>query len=167
MSLPTLTVVLQIAEVASASHAPNPLASLDWIAIGLQISAAISPALLAILGWAAAAVARFVVEKTKNEKVRDLLLRLDTLAFKVVLELEQTMVDAIREANADGKITEEEKATIKAKALENLKSYLGAKGVLELKTIIGLDDGVVTNLLSTAVESALFSVKAKLDAPHA
>ena len=46
-----------------------------------------------------------------------------------VKDLQQTVVDEIKIANADGKLTAAEKRRIKDAAVANVKSYLGAKGI--------------------------------------
>jgi hypothetical protein len=74
---------------------------------------------------------------------------LDETVMTAVKDLQQTVVDEIKAANADGKITDAEKLKIKDAALTNVKSYLGAKGTRVLSGLIQkwlkagvLEDGV-------------------------
>jgi hypothetical protein len=72
----------------------------------------------------------------------------------------QTIVDDLKAAKADGVLSDEEKAAIKAKALANLKSHLGVKGLKELLSVLGLDDASLDKFLSSKLEASLHDVKA-------
>lgn len=84
------------------------------------------------------------------------MLRLTDFAEKVVLELDQTIVDQLKK---DSKWNAEEAKKVKQMALDKLKSYLGAEGVKELMAILGIDSPTLENLLSTLIEAAVRKFK--------
>jgi hypothetical protein len=127
--------------------------------IGLKILEILSPVLLAALTWAAAKLAQLIRAKVKSEYLRGALVRLDDAVFTAVKDLQQSVVEEIKAASADGKITEDEKKRIKEKALASVKSHLGTKGLSELATVLGLDGGAIEGFLSSKVEAAVHDLR--------
>ena len=127
--------------------------------IGLKILEILSPVLLAALTWAAAKLAQLIRAKVKSEYLRGALVRLDDAVFTAVKDLQQSVVEEIKAASADGKITDEEKKRIKEKALASVKSHLGTKGLSELATVLGLDGGAIEGFLSSKVEAAVHDLR--------
>ena len=108
-------------------------------------------ALLALgLGW----LTKWIATKVHNEKAAGIIMRLDDTAMKVVREVEAAYVAALEEANADGVLTDEEKATAKAKAVAALKSYMGEKGLKELGKLLDIG-GALDGFLSATIENAV------------
>ena len=127
--------------------------------IGLKILEILSPVLLAALTWAAAKLAQLIRAKVKSEYLRGALVRLDDAVFTAVKDLQQSVVEEIKAASADGKITDDEKKRIKEKALVSVKSHLGTKGLSELATVLGLDGGAIEGFLSSKVEAAVHDLR--------
>ena len=127
--------------------------------IGLKILEILSPVLLAALTWAAAKLAQLIRAKVKSEYLRGALVRLDDAVFTAVKDLKQSVVEEIKAASADGKITDDEKKRIKEKALASVKSHLGTKGLSELATVLGLDGGAIEGFLSSKVEAAVHDLR--------
>lgn len=127
--------------------------------IGLKALEILSPVLLAALTWAAAKLAQLVRAKVKNEYLRGVLVRLDDVVFTAVKDLQQTVVDEIKLASADGKISDAEKRRIKDQAIANVKSHLGTKGIGELAKVLGLEGGAIEGLLSSKVEAAVHDLR--------
>lgn len=132
---------------------------MDTGTIGLKILEILSPLLLAALTWASVKLAELVRAKVKNEYLKGVLVRLDDAVFTAVKDLQQTVVDQIKAASADGKITDDEKKEIKRRALEAVKAHLGVKGLSEVGTILGLGGGAVESLLSSKVEAAVHDLR--------
>jgi len=132
---------------------------MDFSQIGLTALQIVSPLLLAALTWAAAKLAGYITSKVNNEYLRGVLVRLDEAVITAVKDLQQTVVDEIKAANADGKITDAEKQKIKNAALENVKSYLGAKGIRVLSKVFGLSGGALDGFLSSKIESAVHDIR--------
>ncbi len=92
--------------------------------------------ILAVLGLG---LTRYVFVLIDNNIIRESLVRLWDETKAAVLEVGQTYVDALKEASLDGKLTDEEKAEAKSKAIAIAKSNLGKKGLLRLSRILDID----------------------------
>jgi hypothetical protein len=96
----------------------------------------------------------WIKAKVKNESVAGVLERLSQLAFSVVTEIQQTIVSGLGD-----KATAEELLKARDQAIATLKSHLGAKGLKELMTVLGLaDETAVNKLLITFIESAVHNL---------
>jgi hypothetical protein len=118
--------------------------------------AAILPLLLAALTFVSERLARFIDEKTKNERVQVFLLRLNEESFAVVREVAQTYADGLRK---DGSFDESAAQKAKAMALQKLKNRLGPLAIEQAKKAMGLDDEKGENLLQGRIEAAIHSLK--------
>ena len=127
--------------------------------LGLKLVEILSPVLVAALTWVAARVAQLISAKVKHEWVRGVLLRLDDAILHSVREVQQAVVNEIKAGRADGKMTVEERARVKARAIESIRSHLGVKGLAELARVLGLENGSVEKLLSTRVEAAVHDLR--------
>lgn len=132
---------------------------MDSGSIGLKVLEILSPLLLAALTWAAAKLAQLIRAKVQNEYLKGVLVRLDDAVFTAVKDLQQTVVEQIKVASADGKITDDEKKQIKDRALAAVKSHLGAKGLAEAAGILGLGGAALEGLLSSKVEAAVHDLR--------
>jgi len=83
----------------------------DWTTFGFQTFQALSPLILVIITWAGANLAKLIKARVDNERLRDALTRLNSAVILAVNELNQTVVEEMKIASADGKITAEEKQT--------------------------------------------------------
>ena len=93
---------------------------MDPGSIGLKVLEILSPVLLAALTWAAAKLAQLIRAKAQNEYLKGVLVRLDDAVFTAVKDLQQTVVSAIKEASADGRITDRRQAVGRAARREGL-----------------------------------------------
>lgn len=132
---------------------------MDTGSIGLKVLEILSPVLLAALTWAAAKLAQLIRAKVQNEYLKGVLVRLDDAVFTAVKDLQQSVVEQIKAASADGKITDEEKRQIKEKAMAAVKSHLGTRGLAEAAKILGLEGGALEGLLSSKVEAAVHDLR--------
>mgnify|MGYP001577004250 FL=1 len=132
---------------------------MDSGSIGLKVLEILSPLLLAALTWAAAKLAQLIRAKVQNEYLKGVLVRVDDAVFTAVKNLQQTVVEQIKAASADGKITDDEKKQIKDKALAAVKSHLGTKGLAEAAAVLGLGGGALEGLLSSKVEAAVHDLR--------
>lgn len=132
---------------------------MDSGSIGLKVLEILSPLLLAALTWAAAKLAQLIRAKVQNEYLKGVLVRVDDAVFTAVKDLQQTVVEQIKVASADGKITDDEKKQIKDKALVVVKSHLGTKGLAEAAGILGLGGAALEGLLSSKVEAAVHDLR--------
>jgi hypothetical protein len=93
--------------------------------------------------------------KYKNNKLVHGLLILDHLVIDVVKELNQTVVEDLKHANADGKLTSDEAEQIKNKAIDLVMKRMGS-GMI---SVLGSAFGSVFDLVSTKVEATIFDLK--------
>ncbi len=152
-----------LAAVATASAQPNPFAGLDWSTVAYQAFALLSTVLSLGLTWLGVAARQLMVAKTKSEVAG----RATDFAFGVVQEINQTVAAQIREASADGVITAAEKAQIKEAALGVLKSRVGAKGIAEIKQVLGYPPSEIDGFLGGLIEAAGHKRKIMAPAPPA
>lgn len=133
---------------------------MDFTEIALVALQILSPVLLAGLTWLAARVAALIQARVKNEHLRGVLVRLEDAVFTAVKDVQQSVVDEIKAASADGKISASERQRIKGAAVGNVKSYLGPKGVAELGRVLGLGAGALDGLIASKVEAAVHDIRA-------
>jgi len=133
--------------------------------IGYKVAEIVLPVLLAGLTWASAKLAMYIRAKVKNEYLKGALVRLNDAVLAAVKEAQQVAVGGLKAANADGKITAEEKAKIKDDVLAVVRSHLGMKGLAEIAKVLGLDNAAMESLLSSKVEAAVYDVKAAANPP--
>jgi hypothetical protein len=131
----------------------------DATSIGWKVFQLLSPVLLAGLSWLSVKAAQLITAKVKNEYLKGVLVRLDDAVFAAVREVQQMTVDSLKAASADGQLTPDERAKVKQAAIDSIKSHLGAKGIGEIASILGLEDGAIDKLLSTRVEAAVHDLK--------
>ena len=127
--------------------------------IGLEVVQILSPVLLAVLTAASAKLAQFIRAKVQNEYLQGLLIRLDDAVVTAVKGLEQSVVEQIKAANADGKITNDEKKQIRDAAIAAVKSNLAANGLTELAKILGMQDAAMDGLFSSKIEAAVHDLR--------
>lgn len=142
---------------------------MNWGELGVQILAALSPVILAIASWLALAVKNYFESKTKNEVLKGMGIRLFDAFGVAIQSVGQTYVADLKAAAADGKLTAEEKAEAKRKAIEASKSYLGPKGLGELAKVLGVrvTDPSLESVLGLGLEATLGGVKRQGEQPVA
>src|SRR3990167_159114 len=82
-----------------------------------------------VLGTLGGMIATHLVSKVSSDWARGVLYRAGDEVRSAVLEVHQTYVADIKAANADGKLTEEEKDQAYDHAIAIAKSNLGKKGL--------------------------------------
>ena len=127
--------------------------------LGLKLVEILSPVLVAVLTWVAAKAAQLISAKVKHEWLRGVLIRLDDAVLNAVREVQQAVVNEIKAGRADGKLTDEERARVKARAIDSIRSHLGVKGLEELARVLGIEDRSLQKLLSTRVEAAVHDLR--------
>ena len=136
---------------------------MNWSTILLPLVLVISTALTLALMWVAKKYGLMVDTQVKNDTVNGILQRLGEAAFRVVREVQQTVVDALKEGEWNAEKAEE----VKALAIAKLKAYLGPKGVLEAMDILGLNAAGLENLFGTLIEAEVHDMKVDANAAAA
>lgn len=129
---------------------------MQWNTVMISLVGVAGALLATVLTWLAIKYRSYIMTKIKNDRVQGILARLGDLAFRVVGEVNQTMVDDLK---ASGTWNAETAKSAKDAALTKLKSYLGAKGVAEAMDVLGLDNAGLEALLSTFIESWVGQLK--------
>lgn len=110
-----------------------------------------------LIGLAAKKLSDLLKAKVDNQLLEGALLRLNEAVGSAVLEVEQTVVKVLKEALADGALSEEEKARVKAAAVDKAKALLGEKGLDQILKVLGLKSP--DELLAAKVEAAVASLR--------
>lgn len=125
-----------------------------------------------VIAWAGTAlavlVARYVIAKIDNDRVREYLGRAWAEVRAAVAEVHQTYVAALKEANADGKLTPEEAKEARERAISVAKTNLGRRGLARLGRIVGVDslDSWLSNKVEAAVDGAKRTAPAATEKPR-
>lgn len=115
-------------------------------------------AMTVLLMGLTAVVARYLVPLLKSKDLREKMLAVWSAVTAAVREVNQTYVDALREGRADGKLTDEEKAEAKRRAIAVAKSNIGIKGLRAIAKALGLDS--IDDWLASKVEAVIGDDKA-------
>ena len=116
-------------------------------------------ALLAALAVGAGFLTKWIATKIKNERVAAIIGRVDDVVMKVVRSVFQSYVKEIKRGNEDGKLTKQEKMIARDSAISEAKSYLGLKGLNELRWLLAGTVGSVDDYIGTVVEAAVVHSK--------
>jgi hypothetical protein len=119
----------------------------------------LSPILVAALTWVATKVSQLINARVQNERLQNILARVDDTVFAVVRELQQVTVDKLKAAAVDGKLTSEAKEMLRLAAIASIRQQLGTKGVSELSQIVGVSDRAIDNVLVTHIEAAVLDLR--------
>jgi hypothetical protein len=124
------------------------------------IIAALSPVIVALLGVLSAKLVELINAKAKNETVKGILARLTAAVTDAVGEVYQAEAEALKEAMADGKLSDEEKARLRQIAVDHAKSYLGPKGLAELMAVLGIaTEADADKVIAGKVEKVIYDAK--------
>lgn len=129
---------------------------MDWTSVIVDLGGKVLP-------WALTALAgvliKYAYSKVKSDYWRGVLTTATNEIFDAVRETHQTYVDEIKKGREDGKLTDEEKATAKDKALATAKSNIGSKGFARLARIFGGEKAAIA-WMGTKVEASVAATKA-------
>ncbi|WP_132014916.1 hypothetical protein [Hydrogenispora ethanolica] len=133
----------------------TPEAVADFLIVGL-------PLVTAGGVYAMTATALYLTTRYRDNRLAQALVVLDEVVISVVKELNQTVVDDLKKARADGKLTREEAEQIKKQAVELVMSRLGAG----LPRILQKTFGPLFDLVSTKIEATLYDLKKGRQSPR-
>lgn len=126
-----------------------------WFTI-LQISL---PLVVAAFGYLGRLLSVYIDKRIKNQALANVLIRVNDAVVTAVKCTEQQVVKKLKDASADGVITDDEKKEIKLAAFGSIVKYLGEQGIEEAKKVFNLDDAGVHKMLNDKVEAAVLDVK--------
>jgi hypothetical protein len=91
--------------------------------------------------------------KIQNANIKSAVEHAEDCITTVVTELSQTTVDALKSASADGKLTAEDAATIKATALAKVQSLLSENVTTTISSIYGNAEAWTASKIEAAVKN--------------
>lgn len=147
----SIIAVLWCAMAQAASDATMIAADNDWL---VKLSIVFGNVLMAAVSW----LLTTLQKRVKGEWASGVISRSAAFVSIALRELYQTEIQAIKEARADGKLTDEEKARFAQIAIDKAKSYLGAKGLGELLKILGTGEKV-DQFLKATLEAGIAAEK--------
>jgi len=116
----------------------------------------IQPLIVIVVALMFAWLANEIRAKVRSTRAQGILLRLSDLAATVTMELQQTVVDAVKNQSPGTRLDAEFAADVKLQAIAKLKTYLGPKGVKEMLKVFGYsDEAEVQALIEGKIEAAL------------
>lgn len=119
----------------------------------------VMPTLLTVIGAAVALLlaraGQWLNEKAKTSKIAAVGEKLFNVGSAVVHHVETELRPEVQKAIADGVVTPEEGAHLKKRAMDLFKEALGANGIKELGSVLGVVGGSVEVFLSGVLEKAL------------
>lgn len=129
--------------------------------LAAQVFVLFQPVLAAVATALAGYITLWIRSKVKNETAAGVVDRSKDLLFALVKRANQTVVDKIREAAADGVITDQEKAAIKAAVVDDFKALVGVDGLSAIAYAAGISNtaGSLDKWIDTHVEAAVHDVK--------
>lgn len=93
--------------------------------------------------------------KTQNEAIKAALNEAEIIAENVVMSLQQTVVDGLKEKSADGKLTTEEIRDVAEIAFDMFISDISSKSLEVIEN--NADD--ISTYIANLIESRLFQIK--------
>jgi hypothetical protein len=128
----------------------------------IKLLQVLSPLLMAVLGWVATRLATLINARIRSDHARDVLLRLDRIVFAVVREVQQTLVDELKAASSDGRLSADARMRVKHAALETVRDELGPRGIAELAGVLSLPKEMIDHVLVTRIEAAVHELRRAL-----
>jgi len=113
------------------------------------------PLIMAGVVYALTAAGIYLSNKYRNNQLVQALLILNQLVMDVVKELNQSVVEDLKAARADGKLTADEAKQIKDKAIDLILSRLDSGFIRVIQGVFGS----VYPVVSTKIEAAIFDLK--------
>jgi len=104
--------------------------------------------------------AELIQAKVDNQTAEAALLRLTAAVTDAVGDVYQAEAGALKEAAADGKLTQEEKDRLKQIAIDHAKSYLGKKGIAMLLEVLGFtSEKDLDKVIAGKVDKVIYDAK--------
>ncbi|KJS82176.1 MAG: hypothetical protein JM58_15760 [Peptococcaceae bacterium BICA1-8] len=124
---------------------------MEWESFMVDLILTLTPVLATILAYVLIALARFVIGQTNNDIIKAAVTNLEQIILATVTALSQTLVDDLKQNRANNKLTDEEAALIKDKAMSSIKKQMGIKDMDILQKNFGSVDDLIDNILEQKV----------------
>lgn len=122
----------------------------------IDLISAAGTAVLALIAVALGFLISWIKTKTDNALINRAVAGVSEFARLAVQEVWVGYVEALkRDPDRDGKLSEEERVEARERAVEIVKSYLGAKGIAALLKALGIESEILDSFVGAQVEQAL------------
>ena len=132
---------------------------MDWSTIGVKAFNAMLPAILAGVAWLGHRLEQWLRTKTSIGVAAAAMQRLDDIITMVVTRLEQTQVGPARERAGGVPFPFAEAMRFKNKAIDDVRAYYGADGMLGLAKDLGMEPDALDAMVSDKIEVAVYRIK--------
>ncbi|MBJ6762813.1 hypothetical protein JGU66_18775 [Myxococcaceae bacterium JPH2] len=146
--------------LAATGDPSQPTIGSALVGAVVQALPVVCTALAGLIAAALYALTRMLSAQGTESKLAQVLSRASTLAEAVVREVQVTLRAELEKAAADGVLTTDELAKIKAAAVAQLKASLGEHGLKELQDVLRLTAGNIGVYLGGLIEAAVDRMKA-------
>lgn len=120
---------------------------LEQILLSEEFVNIIGSLLVIILGF----VVKYLKENVKNSTVTKTVDIFERVVNNSVAFVQQTIVDDLKEANADGKLTDEEKEYVKKRAIAAINAQLSTESKEVLAQVFGDIDDIIDKWIESSV----------------
>lgn len=122
----------------------------------IDLISAAGTAVLALIAVALGFLISWIKTKTDNALINRAVAGVSEFARLAVQEVWVGYVEALKkDPDRDGKLSEEERVEARERAVEIVKSYLGAKGIAALLKALGIESEILDSFVGAQVEQAL------------
>jgi len=104
-----------------------------------------------LVSWGLYEISKYVRSKTKNELALTALEQISATVETTVKDLQQTLVPAIKQAAADGVISGQDAAHLRATAVSKIKAQLQPKLIKNAEVLISDVDALINALIEKNV----------------
>ena len=132
---------------------------MDTTTFAWRLFETLSPLAVLVLIWCGWAAAHMFAARTKSEHVTRVLQLLDNVVLAATRQVQQVLVDKLKAASLDGRISAEQGADAKQAAVASVRSQLGPRGVADIAKTLGLEAGDIDGMLGARIEAAVHRLK--------
>jgi pyruvate-formate lyase len=122
------------------------------LALGLKL---LYPALGAGVAYLGEQLRRLIVAKTKGAATRAIFMQLEDALETAVQSVQQEVVDDLKRAASDGKLTKADAMRAKTEAIRRAKVYLTEQGLADAKKVLGLSADAAEQYLADKLEQVV------------
>lgn len=135
---------------------------MNWNQIGTELLIALLPIFVLVLTTLFSYGVAYIRQRWSWAKQAQTIEQVESMTLGTVVALQQSLVDNLKAANEDGKLTSEEAAVIKQQALATLQKQL-TDGQCKVLAAVTAD---VTTWLSNTIEKAVVGHKLDMSAAN-
>lgn len=125
----------------------------------IPVIEAAGAALATLIALGVGFLIRWIYSKTKSSLVERALTAVSQACHLAATQVFSTYVEELKLSSADGTLTDEEKATARAKAIAMAKGYLGPKGIALIVKGLGIESEWLDSFLGASLESSIAAIK--------